>query len=526
MAKEADKTGTTRRVFLGAAALTAASYNRVLGANDRIGLGQIGFGLIGKQHIADFKTQKDVDIVALCETYAPRLDEGLKYIGNGTAKGYSDFRKMYENKDIDGVVVATPDHWHALLTIMACAAGKDVYCEKPMTVFVDEGKWMVQAARQYKRIVTVGTQRRQGAGVKAAKQVIKAGTLGNIHNIRFAACRNIYPGFGKTPVTNPPKEFDYDMWQGPAPKKPYQAHRGLYHFRWFWDYSGGQMTNLGAHIVDQILWLMDAKGPTSVMSLGGRYALDDDDGETPDLQDAVWEFPAANGRPGFTLTCSIREASVGPQGISPGQLYLGTKGYMNVTGNYQVSSERKVDPVNDIPRFQGHPIGGPVYTQVPATSWLPDSAVTAAPAGRGGGGAGRGAAAGAPGGAPGQGRGAAPGGAPGAAAAVATDSRYGLTATGADPTMVLNERDWLDCIKSRNRPFCEVEDGHHVQTTCNLANMSLLLKRSIKWDPEKEEVVGDKEAAAMAAGLWRSKTSHAYRAPWDAALRSCIKVNV
>ena len=119
-----------------------------------------------------------MDIVALCETYAPRLDEGLKYIGNGTAKGYGDFRKMYENKDIQGVIVATPDHWHALLTIMACAAGKDVYVEKPMTVFIDEGKWMLQAARAHKSIVTVGTQRRQGAGVKAAKAVIQAGRSG------------------------------------------------------------------------------------------------------------------------------------------------------------------------------------------------------------------------------------------------------------------------------------------------------------------------------------------------------------
>jgi hypothetical protein len=167
----------------------------------------------------------------------------------------------------------------------------------------------------------------------------------------------------------------------------------------------------------------------------------------------------------------------------------------------------KGDPVNDIPPFQGHPIGGPVYTNTPRTPWLPDSAVNAAPAGRGGG-AGRGT--------PAQGRG---------AAGTATDSRYGLDASGADPTMVLNERDWLDCIKSRNRPFCEVEDGHRVATTCNLANMSLRLGRSIKWDPEKQEVVGDKEAASMAAGIaLHSQTGHAYRAPWDAELRKLVKV--
>ena len=183
----------------------------------------------------------------MCDVYKPRLEEGLQYMGNPRAKGYGDFRRMLENKDIQGIVVATPDHWHALLTIMACAAGKDVYVEKPMTVFIDEGKWMVQAARKYNRIVVVGTQRRHGKGVSEAKKVIESGTLGKVHSIRFSSYRNVYPGFGKTKVEDPPANFDYDMWQGPAPKRPYQAHRGLYHFRWFWDYSGGQMTNLGAH---------------------------------------------------------------------------------------------------------------------------------------------------------------------------------------------------------------------------------------------------------------------------------------
>jgi predicted dehydrogenase len=132
------------------------------------------------------------------------------------------------NKDIQGVVVATPDHWHALLTIMACAAGKDVYVEKPMTLFLDEGKWMIQAARKYNRIVTVGTQRRQGKGVAAAKKVVESGVLGKIHSVRMASFRNIYPGFGKTPVEDPPPGFDYDMWLGPgAQEAVHEAPRPL-----------------------------------------------------------------------------------------------------------------------------------------------------------------------------------------------------------------------------------------------------------------------------------------------------------
>jgi predicted dehydrogenase len=438
----------------------------VLGANDRIGVGFIGFGLIGKQHLADFKKFQDVNLVGLSETYKPRLEAGLQYMGNPNAKGYSDFRRMFENKDIDGVVVATPDHWHALLTIMACAAGKDVYCEKPLNVCIDEGKWMIQAARKYKRIVVVGSQRRHGTGVAEAKKVVESGVLGKIHSIRIASYRNIYPGFGKTPVSDPPTGFDYDMWQGPAPKRPYTNHRGIYHFRWFWDYSGGQMTNLGAHTIDQVLWLMNVKGPTEVMSSGGRYALEDD-GETPDLQDAVWKFP------GFTMNYAIREANaMRGDTAARGQVYLGTKGSMVLSGTYEVDPENKIDPVNDIPRFEGHPIGGPVYTDVKPAPWIKPA--------KGG---------------------------------VASDARYG---TGGEDTMAMNERDWLECMRTRKRPLCEVEDGHRVAIASHLANMSLRLGRSIRWDPDKEQVIGDKEAAAMCV--------RPYRAPWDGVLKSLVKV--
>jgi predicted dehydrogenase len=451
----------TRRGFIGA--LGAASYSRILGANDRIGVGFIGFGLIGKQHIGDFKKFTDVDIVGICDAYKARADEGVAFAGSPNTKGYSDFRKMYENKDIQGVVVSTPDHWHCLHTIMGCAAGKDVYVEKPMTLFVDEGKWMVQAARKFSRVVVVGTQRRQGKGVAAAKKMVESGVMGKIHSVRMCAYRNIYPGFGKTPVTDPPPGFDYDMWLGPAPKTPYQAHRGIYHFRWFWDYSGGQMTNLGAHIIDQVMWMMNVKGPSLVMSTGGRYVLEDD-GDTPDLQDASWVFP------GFTMNCSIREANASRG--DPGLVFLGTKGSMTMMGGYTVTSEMKGDPVNDIPRFLGHPAGGPVYSQTPRTKWTEDT--------KGG---------------------------------VDSDPRYG---TGGEDTMVMNERDWLDCMRTRKRPLCDVEDGSRVATVCNLANNSLKLKRAIRWDPEKEVTIGDKEAQAMCV--------RPYRAPWDAVIKSIIKV--
>jgi len=468
------KSTQTRRAFLGTAtALTAASYQRVMGANNRLGIGFIGYGLIGKQHVADFKKMDDIDIVGLCDCYKPRLEEGLAFIGNSRTQGYSDFRKMLENKDIHGVVISTPDHWHALMTIMACAAGKDVYVEKPQTLFIDEGKWMVQAARKFNRVVTAGTQRRHGSGVREARKVIQSGILGKIHSVRVASVRNIYPGFGKTPVENPPADFDYDMWLGPAEKKPYTRHRGIYHFRWFRDFSGGQMTNLGAHQIDQVMYCMGSKGPVLAMSTGGRYALDNDDGDTPDLQDAMWVFPE-----GYILNYAIREANAFSDATTRGQVYLGTKGNLVLSGSFTITSEmRWINPENEIPRFLGHPVGGPRYDNTGQEPFLPGYAKKAA----GGG--------------------------------VASDNRYGL---GGEDTMMMNERDWVECMRSRKRPMVDVEDGHRVAIVCHLANMSMDLKRAIRWDPDKEEVIGDKEAQA--------RCRKPYRAPWDKVLESIIKV--
>jgi predicted dehydrogenase len=501
---ETDVKQMSRRSFLGgmtATALTAASYKRVLGANDRVGIGFIGFGLIGKQHIYNFKTSfPDVDRVAMCDVYKPRLDEGLAYLESPGAKGYTDFRKMYEDKNIDGVVVATPDHWHAMLTIMACAAGKDVYVEKPLTVFIDEGKWMLQAMNKYKRVVVVGTQRNHNPGHLEAKKIIESGILGKIQMVKLGAGgRNVYPGFGKTPVENPPADFDYDLWLGPAPKKPYQSHRGLYHFRWFWDYSGGQLTNLGAHSVSAFLLVMGVKGPTRVVSFGGRFTLEDD-GETPDLQECLYQFPD------FMMTMGVREAN--GYRDSTGSVVMGNKGNL-LLGSNQIVSERHGDPINSIPRFQGHPVGGPVYSKTQAEPWIPSPPAVEAAGGRAQ--AGAAPAAGAAGaraaaGARGQ-AGAAPGAAGGRGAGGGSLEERMFNA---------NKRDWIDCMKSRKQPFCSLEEGHRTAIICNLGNMSLRLGgRAIQWDPDKEVVVGDKEAAAMC--------THEYRRPWDGVLKSILK---
>jgi predicted dehydrogenase len=400
-------------------------------------------------------------------------------------------------------VVATPDHWHALLTILACAAGKDVYVEKPLTVAIDEGKWMLQAEQKYQRIVVVGTQRRHNRNVLEARKTVESGVLGKIHMARLSSVRNVYPGFGKTPVENPPADLDYEMWLGPAPKRPYQAHRSLYHFRWFWDYSGGQMTNLGAHSIDQLQYVMNAKGPVLVASTGGRFVLEDD-GETPDVQDAWFLYPPSPAAPnGWVLAYTIREANA-YRDVSGGVI-MGTKGNL-LFGSNQIISEMRGDPVDQIPRFLGHPVGGPVYSNTPPVPWI-EGVPTAAPAGRGAGGEGAG-------------RGAAPPAAQGRGAqAVAGRGAAGGAPAGfpGEAALYLNHRDFIHCIRTRQKPLCDLLSGHRVAITCNLANLSLRLGgRAIRWDPDKEQVVGDREAAAMCTPR--------YRAPWDSVLRSVIKV--
>jgi predicted dehydrogenase len=435
-------------------AVAASTYSRILGANDRIQVGFIGFGLIGGQHVHDFRNQKDVDLAAMCEVYQPRLEQGVAACGQ-TAKPYTDFRKMLENNDLQAVIVCTPDHWHALMTMMACAAGKDVYVEKPLTLFMKEGRWMVDVARRYNRVVQAGTQQRSGKNYQHAKQLLESQYIGPILSVRSASFRNVMPGFGSPPDSTAPKDFDYKMWLGPAPERPYNKLRGLYHFRWFWDYSGGQMTNLGAHEIDIIQWVMNQKGPLSVSSSGGRFALEGP-GETPDTQDALFEYP------GFTALYSFREASAGRR-AGVGLEFFGTKGSMTISrSGFEVIPDMKSNPANAIPVFQGHPVGGPHREQIQPEPWVKPLKE------------------------------------PGS-----SDEQFNL-----------HVRNFLDCIKSRQRPIADIEQGHQATTACHLANISLKTGRKIKWDPEREEILGDAEASKMLV--------RPYRKPWDETLRTLI----
>jgi len=283
-----EKSTIPRREFLkqtgiaGVAIMTAAPnlfLNKVKAAtgespNELIRVGFIGAGGRGRGLMSHPYMRKHV--VAVCDVDKNHLAAAKKLIQRLTGvevQTYGDFRKLLENKEIDAVVVATPDHWHALPVIYACMAGKDVYVEKPMTLTIHEGWAMIKAARKYNRIVQVGSQQSSDSRFRRACEYVRSGRIGKIRMIRVGL-----PGVNWTrepPVPDgpPPPELDYNFWLGPAPWRPYNKHRVHYYFRFFWDYSGGQLTNWGAHHLDIVQWAlgMDQSGPVEISA---RYEYD------------------------------------------------------------------------------------------------------------------------------------------------------------------------------------------------------------------------------------------------------------
>ncbi|MCI0662372.1 MAG: Gfo/Idh/MocA family oxidoreductase [Acidobacteria bacterium] len=289
--------------------MAAASRSRVLGANDRIRVGAIGIGRQGRGLTSGFKKNQDVEIVALCDVYEPQIAQTISEARLEGVQTYKDFRQVLERKDVDAVIIATPDHWHALNTVMACQAGKDVYVEKPLSVTVAEGRKMVEAARRHSRIVQVGTQQRSGDHYQKAAEVIRAGQIGKVTYVRSWNFGNIAPdGLGNPPDGNPPPGLDWDMWLGPANKVPFNANRFGVHpdryssFRYFWDYAGGMMTDWGVHHIDIIQMIMGVDTPQAITAMGGKYVLRDNR-DTPDTLSVTYEYP------GFISTYENRECN-------------------------------------------------------------------------------------------------------------------------------------------------------------------------------------------------------------------------
>jgi predicted dehydrogenase len=335
----------TRRGFMiksSAATFTTSLFTgRVKGANERPRIAHIGMGRMGRSNLTYSMKQDNVEIVAVCDVHQPHLEQAVK-MTEGKAKGVKDFREILADTSVDIVGISTPDHWHAYMTVEACKAGKDVYVEKPICVTVEEGLKMVQAAQKYKRVVQAGTMQRSGTHFQKAAEIVKSGDLGAIAFVRTWNYGNSdREGIGVPTDSQPPADLDWDMWLGPAPNRPFNKNRfgvdpkAFSHFRWFWDYAGGMMTDWGVHLVDIVQMAMNEAMPTAITALGGKFWLTDNR-ETPDTLQVTYEYP------GFICTYENRNSNAQSMfDKSYGILFHGSKGTLFVDRSmYQLVPER------------------------------------------------------------------------------------------------------------------------------------------------------------------------------------------
>lgn len=441
----------TRNLFV-AGATTALAGARVLGANDRVRLGFIGVGNRGDQVLDAFLGHKDAEVVALCDLHPGYTAFAAAKIG-GSPQKTSDYRVLLDRADLDAVVICTPDHWHALQTIQACQAGKDVYVEKPLSLGLQEGRSMVKAVRKFQRVCQVGIHRRSSPVCREAADLVRGGELGKITAARAFHIQNEWPlGIDNPPDSTPPEGFDWDAWLGPAPKVPYNQNRTFYRFRWFYDYSGGQVTNFGVHYLDFIQWSLGVEAPRRITALGGRFAGMKDNREIPDTLEAIWEYPG-----GTLVTFSQFNATAAPWSLPGCEVELrGTLGTLYLFGNgYQV-----------------------VPDALPAVPFPARSPIDRADGNRYS-----------------QGR---------AARIEARENRGQSTSDTRH-----HARNFLDCVKTRREPNCPIEVGHRSTSTTLLANIAHQTHAVLEWDAEAEQITNAPEANRLLGVPYRAP----YRLP-------------
>ncbi|MFM1942159.1 MAG: hypothetical protein RI897_1141 [Verrucomicrobiota bacterium] len=310
-------------------------------ANEKVRVALIGCGGMGKGDLDTFFQNPEVECPVVCDVDDGQIAGAVELVERrrgGKPDTVKDFRRVLDRKDVDAVIVATPDHWHALPTVMACQAGKDVYVEKPLAKSIAEGRAMVTAGTKHRRVVQMGTQRRSSEHIAQAVDFVRSGKLGQIGMVRSWAYLDWVGGVGNPPDTESPAGVDYNMWLGPAELRPFNPNRFHFNFRWFWDYAGGLMTDWGVHLIDVLLMGMGQEPPKAVMSSGGKYVLKDNT-DTPDTQITVYEFPS------YTLVWEHKVGvGLGPYGKDWSILFTGTEGTLmvNDTG-WEILREKKSD---------------------------------------------------------------------------------------------------------------------------------------------------------------------------------------
>jgi predicted dehydrogenase len=265
--------------------------------SERIQLGIIGVNGMGRENLNNCAQHPDVVVSAVCDVSKTRRDEVVSKYPN-SATGYNDYRELLARKDIDAVIIATPPHWHALMAIEAAEAGKDIFLQKPMTLYPDETLAVRNAINRHKRISQIGTQIHAGSNYRRVVEWIRSGRLGPVSVVRTLNVMNQGPnGVGHAPTQNPPDDLDWNFWLGPGPERPFNSilFSSSYHHSSFWDYSGGWTPGMAPHIIDLPIWALELGVPTVTSCSGGRYVISDD-GDAPDTQEVLWQYP------GMTMT--------------------------------------------------------------------------------------------------------------------------------------------------------------------------------------------------------------------------------
>jgi len=411
---------------------------RALGAQGKappsatINMGFIGVGPMGGGHLRGFSARPDVRAGAVCDVFQRKVDAAVKRHG-GTPKGYRDFRRLLDQKDIDAVVIATPPHWHAIMAVRACQAEKDFYVEKPMTIYVAESQAIVRAARRYSRVTQVGTQIHAGGNYRRVVEIVRSGVLGPINLVRTFLVMNVgRGGIGKPANCPPPKDLDWEMWIGPGPMRPYNPAltrgAGAGHC-WFMDYSGGWIPGMAPHIIDLPIWALELDHPIQVSCSGGRFVIDDV-GDCPDVQEVLFQYP------NLTMTWM-----------------------MNLTNSYGFDFQGKGGRARRLGIYF-HGERATLHSDYGRRTIVPED-----------------------------------------------DPSRQLKLPGPSlPPTPGHHQEWLNCIKTREQPSCNVFYHHKVNVPCCLANLSLKIGRSVRFDPKTETILGDEEASKLLAP--------SYREPW------------
>jgi predicted dehydrogenase len=425
-----------RRDFVRSSSLgiSALSASRVLGANDRVNVGLIGCGGRGMYVARLMRESSNCAFTAASDVYLTNAGRGREFAGS-EAKSFQDFRRLLDLKEVDAVLVATPDHWHASIAVLACQAGKDVYVEKPTSLTIREGRAMVSAARQHNRIVQVGTQHRSAPHFRRIAEMIQGREIGKVNFVRVWNYSNQTPnGIGRKPVQEPPAGLDWDMYLGPSPSVPFSPNRFLVFYRYFQDYSGGYITDFGNHRLDTMQQIMGVTAPRTISASGGRFVLDHD-GDVPDFLTVTYEYD------GFIVTYEGSNLNGhGMGGRTPGHKYYNSRG--------------EWDQPNGI-AFYGtdgtifaERIGWEVFPEPESPRRKPARPV----------------------------------------------KRFWENVE--EPTRA-HTANFIDCVRSRKPPNADIEIGHRSSSVALLGNIALRTGLKLHWDAAKEDFSKAPEASRL-----------------------------